>query len=282
MATFAPDHSNIAAWPEPQPDCSHDLDLAGESLEAVIQAEPIVLSRLLDIAVRAAEDLSICHAAGSVHGRLTAGSIMLDRNGGIKLLFQDSFPEGSPQDDQLALGQVLLAALPATAANPDSFRLVIDRLLALDPHDRYSSTRDLYLDLRAIRGRVVPGTPEPRPAPATVQMQQPVRNRRPFLAVPATFLAFSVFAFYLLNHSALPKRGQAEIQSFPVWSADGERILFVKSVAGIDQIFVHKRASTAPVQLTHAARPSLNPRWSSDGKSIEFQTSGKWASVRLP
>jgi hypothetical protein len=252
-----------------------------ESLEVVTQAGPIVFSRLLDIAVRAAEDLSICHAAGSVHGHLTAGAIMLARNGGIKIQFPDTLPKGSPQDDQLALGQVLLAALPATAGNPDSFRLVIDRLLAPDRHDRYSYTRDLYLDLRAIRARL-PHAPELPQVPATTRVQHPVRDRRPFLAVPITLLAFAVFVFYLLNHSALPKRGQAEIHSFPVWSPRGEAILFVKSVAGIDQVFIQNRASAAPVQITHTSRHSLNPRWSSDGASIEFQTSGKWQRLRLP
>jgi hypothetical protein len=280
MATFAPDHPNIAVWPDPQPDCTRDRDLDGESLEGVMQAGPIAFSRLLDIALRAAEDLSLCHAAGSVHGHFTADAIMLAHNGGIKIQFPDVFSKGSPQDDQLALGQILLAAVPATTVNPDSFRVVIDRLLAPDPNDRYSSTRDLYLDLRAIRAHRS-DTPKFPSTPASARAQHPVRDRRPFVAVPAAALAF-VFAFYLLNHSALPKRAQAEIRSFPVWSPVGEEILFVKSVAGIDQVFIQNRASTAPVQLTHSSRHSLNPRWSSDGKSIEFQTSGKWTSIQLP
>jgi hypothetical protein len=103
-----------------------------------------------------------------------------------------------------------------------------------------------------------------------------------FSPSPASALAFSVFVFYLLNYTTLPKRGEAEIRSFPVWSHDGEEILFVKSVAGIDQVFIQNRASTAPVQLTQSSRHSLNPRWSSDGKSIEFQTSGKWTSIQFP
>jgi hypothetical protein len=281
MASFAPDHPNIAAWPVPQPNCIQDPELDGESLDAVMQAGPIASSRLLDIAVRAAEELSICHAAGSIHGRLTAGAIRLSHNGSIRILFQDAFPKGSPQDDQLALGQVLLAAVSTTTGKPDSLRPVIDRLLAPDANDRYSSTRDLYLDLRAIRAHRS-DTPAFPSAPATARVQRPIRDRRPFLAVPATALALSVFVFYLLNHSAMPKRGEAEIRSFPVWSPSGEEILFVKSVAGIDQVFLQNRASAAAVQLTHTPHHSLNPRWSADGKSIDFQTSGKWTSIRLP
>jgi hypothetical protein len=281
MASLAPNHPHLDAWPTAHPDWGHDRGLNGESLEAVMQAGPIAVCRLLDIAVLVAEELSTRHAAGSVHGQLTAGAIMLDRNGGIKILFQDAFPKGSPQDDQLALGQILLSAVLAMPGNPDSFRLVIDRLLSADPQDRYSSTRDLYLDLRSIRARL-PNTPELASISPGAESRRPMRDRRPFLVIPLTLLSFSLFVFYLLNHSAMPKRGQAEIRSFPVWSADGRQILFVKPVGNVDQIFLDAYHSGEPVQLTHASRPSVNPRWSADGKSVEFQRSGKWQSLRLP
>jgi serine/threonine protein kinase len=272
MASFAPDHSNIVAWPGSCTDHAFD----GESLEAVMQTSPIARSRLLDIAVHVAEDLSTRHAAGAVHGHLTPRAIMLARNGGIKILSEDPFPAGSPQNDQLALGRILLSALQTTPENPDSLHHVIDRLLAADPQDRYSSTRDLYLDLRTIRNRLPKA-----PAPSQVSARQPQRVRRQFLAVPLALLAFTVVVFYLLNHAAIPKRAQAEIRSFPVWSPDGRRILFVKPVANIDQIFLDS-FNSEPIQLTHASRPSVSPRWSADGGSIEFQRSGKWTSVRLP
>jgi len=266
MASFASDHPNIAAWPDPS--------IGGESLEAVMQTEPVAISRLLDIAVHIARDLDACHAGGVVHGQLTASVIILSRDGGVKILGQSPFPLGSPQDDQLALGRILLTGIETAPDSPEPLRWVIDRLLAEKPEDRYASTRDLYLDLRAIRARLQE-SPELVSQPTRAEVRKPLRDRRPFLAIPLTLLVFSVFVFYLFNHSPLPKRGQSEIRSFPIWSSDGARILFVKPVAGIDQVFVQSFQSAEPVQLTHASRPSVNPRWSTDEKTIEFHRAGK-------
>lgn len=235
-----------------------------------MQTSPISFSRLLDIALYVAEELSLRHAAGFVHGQLTPRAIVLHRNGGIKILSYEAFPTGSPQDDQFALGKILLAAIPVTPGDFEPLGQVVERLLAAEPQDRYVSTRDLYLDLRALHRRFLQAQRR------RVTVPTPVKSRRPLFSIPLTLLVFSVFVFYLLNHSAVRKRGQAEIQSFPAWSPDREKILFVKSVAGIDQIFVQKRDSAAAVQITHGARPSFNPQWSGSENAIRFQRAGKW------
>jgi hypothetical protein len=257
-----------------------DGGVDGETLQAVMQTGPIALSRLLEIAVQAAENLAVIHQAGAVHGKLTAADILLARDGGLGILNLGVFRAGSPQDDQLALGRILSAALEATEVNLDPRATlpghwVIDRLLAEKPEDRYASTRDLHLDLRAIRTRL-PEMEALLSQPEKKETRAPARDRRPLIAIPLTLLVCSVFMFYLLSHSGLPKRGQAEIRSFPVWSADGKKILFVKSVGGVDQVFVQAFDSAIPVQLTHASRASFNPRWSSDGRGIAFQRMGRW------
>jgi eukaryotic-like serine/threonine-protein kinase len=150
-----------------------------------------------------------------------------------------------------------------------------NRLVAEKPEDRYASTRDLYLDLRAICDRL-PSMKAALPQRPPRETAKPFRKRRPFAAIPLTLLGGSIFVFYLLIHTPPANRSQAALRSFPVWSADGRSILFVKPVAGINQIFMQSSGSAPPVQLTHSFQPCVNPRWSPDGKVFAFQRSGKW------
>jgi hypothetical protein len=111
-----------------------------------------------------------------------------------------------------------------------------------------------------------------------VDALEPIPDRRTFLAVPLTLTLCAVVIFYLLSHSTIPQRSQSEIHSVPVWSPDGHRILFVKRVAGVNQVFIQSAGSSAPVQLTHSSRSALNPRWTAEGQEIAFQRGNKWWS----
>lgn len=245
----------------------------GESLEDILRTGPIADSRLLDIAVQITAALAPNHAAGLIHGRLTASEILLDHNGRANLRNLNRCAPGSPQEDQADLGQILKIALERASHVCDPLRWTVDRLLAQNPDDRYTSTRDLYLDLRTIRDRLLEPSP-PLSPPANWTTAQPTRDRRPFIAVPLTLISCAIFTYFLVNHAPLPKRGQLPFQSFPVWSQDGRKILFVKSVDGVDQVFVASSES-GPIQLTNSPQPNTNPRWSSDGTAVSFDRSGR-------
>jgi hypothetical protein len=251
---------------------SNDLQ-TGEPLEAVMRTGPIAVSRVLDIAVQAAAALSSNHAGGLVHGSLTSTDILLERNGRVKILNPGDHSSCMPQDDQQALGRILKAALQGHPNHPIDW--VIDRLLAEDPEDRYASTRDLYLELRALRDRV-PATPLPAITPDIWTATKISYSWRPFIAVPLTLLSCAIFVFYLMTHTPLPKRGQTPIHSFPVWSPDGRRILFVKSVSGVNQVFLQEFPTVESLQLTHAAQSCADPRWSPDGNTLAYRRAGKW------
>jgi hypothetical protein len=273
-----PEHPNIAALLDfdcdgPRPYLVYEF-IDGETLDAVLQSGSISIHRLMDVAVQAASGLSAAHSAGLVHGGLDASRVMLARDGRVKILDFGAFPTCSPQDDQLAFGRILAEALRHVSGSHVALDWIVERLLAEHPEDRYAATRDLYLDLRALRNHL-PEAPAAASKPLS-NARQHFRYRRPFLSVPLTLLACSVLVFYLLSRSELPKRSESSISSYPVWSADGKKILFVKPVAGVNQVFVEDVGSREPVQLTHSMRSALNPRWSPDGNSVAFQRGGKW------
>jgi hypothetical protein len=249
----------------------------GETLAAVLATGPMPVCRLLDIATQTAALLASRHEKGLAHGCLTAEEIVLLRDGCIHLARSCCPPESSPQQDQWALGGILAAAFERSAersSTSEQLQWLIERLLAEKPEERYVSTYDLYVDLRRIRDRL-PQAGVFAPV-AKAKMEGSVRSRPPFMAIPLTLLVCIIFGLCLWKGSASPAGVQEEIHSSPVWSFDGSKILFIKRVAGVDQVFVQAFGSAEAVQLTHAARPSINPRWSPDGNAIAFRRGRQW------
>jgi hypothetical protein len=268
----ASDHLHIADHVE----CS----VTGESLEDILRTGPIAPTRVLEISIQIAEALEPKHAAGLIHGHITAAEVFLEHSGRVSL--RHRFRPGSAQEEQMAFGRLLSSALDGATTALPPLRWTIDRLLADKPEDRYASTRDLYLELRAIRDRL-PQTETSAKAPAlpsnTWMNAKPAHNRHAFIALPITLVCCCVVIVLLMSHSPLPKRGKVSLQSFPVWSSDGRRILFVKAVNGVDQVFVQSSDGAPPVQLTHSPEPSANPRWVPDGSAVVFERAGKSSTV---
>ena len=272
MTSSASDHLHIADRVRNRVD--------GESMEDILRTGPIAPTRLLEIAIQIAQALELKHAAGLVHGQITAAEVLLGRGGRVFLRHPNRVRKGSVQEEQRDLGRLLDKALQS-AANPIApLRWTIDRLLAEKPEDRYASTRDLYLELCSIRDRL----PKIHPLvlPSATWAAAPAETRRPFLALPLTLVCCCIAIFFLMTHTPLPKRSKVSLQSFPVWSADGRRILFVKAVNGVEHVFIQSFDDGPPVQLTHGPAPGANPRWTPDGSAVVFEQSGKSSTLAIP
>ncbi|MBB1285980.1 S9 family peptidase [Flavisolibacter sp. BT320] len=64
-----------------------------------------------------------------------------------------------------------------------------------------------------------------------------------------------------------------ESASSPVWSPDGSRLAFVRTVEGRPQIFILPMNGGEAWQLTTGNRGASNPKWSPDGSRIVFSSS---------
>lgn len=60
--------------------------------------------------------------------------------------------------------------------------------------------------------------------------------------------------------------------SQPAWSADGKKLLFVRSVSGKPQVFLLSMSGGEAQQLTKSKYGASNPKWSPDGKRILFSS----------
>ena len=66
----------------------------------------------------------------------------------------------------------------------------------------------------------------------------------------------------------------------PRWSPDGERVVFMRRVAGAYHLFlVNPNTGTDLVQLTSGDASSFDPAWSPDGRYIVFISNRGWSST---
>src|SRR5262249_31638986 len=108
---------------------------------------------------------------------------------------------------------------------PAPLRWTIERCLAKDPPDRYAGTRDLYLELRGIQGRLTEtSAPANRP------------RRRAWLwllagaAIPVlAFLAWQLSAPWrpdISRYRIVPFANEDYPEEHPSWSPDGRSIAY--------------------------------------------------------
>ena len=176
--------------------------------------------------------------------------------------------------------------LPSTIPAP--LRWTIERCLAKDPDQRYHSTRDLYVDLHQMPGRLSSVTHASHVL-YTLPIEAP-RRRSPVSTllwlVPTCLAAgFLIAAFVPIPPTgpghATPFATEQEIQSMPAWSRQGDRIAYSASVNGIFQIFSKQLGSSTPTQITRQDTSCFYPFWSADGTHIFYHSDENLWSISV-
>ena len=167
---------------------------------------------------------------------------------------------------------------------PAPLRWVIDRCLAKEPGHRYTSTADLYRQLRDIRdhfSEVV--STESLPAPAKTRA-----SKKLFIAIGA--LACIAGGFLAAVEMHRHDRGVSTYRFFPfatasmdegepAWSPDGLTLAYTGSVNGTSQIFARSFDSAVPAQLTVSTVSCHYPLWSPDGSRLYYWSNGSLWSI---
>ena len=166
--------------------------------------------------------------------------------------------------------------VPVSEANPKTptpLRWVIERCLAKDPEDRYSSTRDLARDLASIRDHLSDAT-------TSGQMPQAAHaTRRPKWLVPAVLTLSGMIVGGVLvgwlrpELSATPPTLRYLTFSgndfAPSVSPDGRTVAFVSGRDGSFRIWLKQLESGSETVLTPGPDDN-SPRFSPDGGWIMF------------
>ncbi len=166
-------------------------------------------------------------------------------------------------------------------ATPTPLRWMIERCLAKDPEERYSSTRDLARDLSALRNHISEIGSGESAVPAAKRSRLRRRELTAWTAV--ALLAIIAAALFLRPAAPPPQRLHASLlppagTEF-AWggaplavSPDGQRIVFgVRTAEGKWVLFLRAFAD-AQAQILPGTENAWYPFWSPDSRAIGFFT----------
>jgi Tol biopolymer transport system component len=185
------------------------------------------------------------------------------------------------------VSQHLSAPAPSVSAArsgiPATVDVIVTRLLAKDPAERYARATELIAALdRALTPSATP-TAE-RPAEARP------RSRHRALAGIGVVLALLTLGL-LLRQRGSSSPGpppftfrqvtfSAEVEEFPALSSDGSRLVFSRDVGGVRQLFLVDVATGTESRITRDSSDNIQATWTPDGKSILF-VRGRQPRIRL-
>jgi len=160
-------------------------------------------------------------------------------------------------------------------AVPLAVRLLLRRLLAKSPRERFAHTADLAADLRGLRELL---------SDSTSGMESPVAGRArtwPWSVAAALLVAATAFASGRLGAPSAAVAGferltplatDAGYQGVPSWSPDGKTIAYEAEIDGVVQIFTRTLGSPMRTQVTRSAFDCFSPFWAADGRHIYFHS----------
>ena len=159
----------------------------GKTIATVVKDQPVEYHRWVELALELAAVVKLIHDCGAIHGNLTATNVMLDARGRVRLLDaglavlpeERTSPEqsvftapelrsggpGTVESDLYGVGAVLYLLITGQfqpASTPVTFepfterqvpgiaRLVLGRLLAQNPGERFGSADELIVTLQTM------------------------------------------------------------------------------------------------------------------------------------
>jgi Tol biopolymer transport system component len=195
---------------------------------------------------------------------------------------------------------------------PAELQRIVRKALRKDPEQRYQVTKDLLLDLEALREELVrtersgafdSRTGRQGSGEAQVALHQPTRSASPARWTPRTraaalamaiiaVLAFLVLSATLVRRSAtverrprvVPLTSLAGMEDGPTFAPDGEQVAFAWSGEKYDNtdIYVTLVGSQDVRRLTTHPAEDYAPSWSPDGRRIAFlRMHGTAARIRV-
>jgi len=187
------------------------------------------------------------------------------------------FKRASPVETLNAIIHDEVPDAPARNAKvPQSLQWILDRCLAKAPEDRYASTSDLVLDLRAVQDRLLK-------QPAGVRPRR--RLRRDLAAAVAAGVVIGVLGLTawlfetsrppearVSSSSLTPLAADPGFQGQPAWSTDGTTVAYVAEVNGVLQVFTRGVTASKRSQVTFSQFDCDNPFWSPDSRYIYYHT----------
>jgi serine/threonine protein kinase len=175
---------------------------------------------------------------------------------------------------------------PVAEANPKTpapLRWVIERCLAKDPDDRYSSTRDLARDLKSIRDHLSDATTSGAMLHAAPAARRPKWLMPALLCLGGVILGGALTAWLrpvpVVSPPTLRPLTFSGNDFSPSVSPDGRMVAFVSGRDGTDRIWLKQVDSGSETVLT-AGPEDESPHFSPDGVWILF-TRGR-AAYRVP
>ena len=173
----------------------------------------------------------------------------------------------------------------ALNAVPPPLRWVIERCLAKEPGQRYTSTSDLCSQLKDIRDHLSDVlSSDPALAAALAEESRWRRSWRAWWtwAVAALLLVLGLAAGSRLTERTLashsyhytPFATDTNDETSPAWSFDGSTIAYTQVVNGVEQLFTRKLDRPMPAQITSGQLACRWPFWSPDGARIYYWLAG--------
>jgi TolB protein len=136
--------------------------------------------------------------------------------------------------------------------------------------------------------RIVVPAPTPEPTDTPIPTLPPPPSPTPF-GGGAGHVAYVSFRdgnaeiYVMTDNDAAPTRltNDPELDDWPDWSPDGNRITFQRYVGGKPEIFVMKADGSQQINLTNNPASDYNPAWSPDGTQIAFSSNRAGGALQI-
>jgi Tol biopolymer transport system component len=164
---------------------------------------------------------------------------------------------------------------------PAPLEWVVERCLAKDPENRYSSTQDLYRELRAIREHLTQSYASPSVTGIEGRLFLRRHSGGIIVALVALLLGFLLARALtidsgteLTRYHFTPVASGPGLEVLPAWSPNGRSVAYTAEVDGVFQIFTRSVARelgpTVGTPITKSEADSFFPTWSADGSHVYY------------